>query len=1024
MRQRQILSTTEWDAFESPPVFTSAERQRYFHISQGVEEILATLRTQANQAHFLLSLGYCRATGRFFAGKYQPPDGEYVASKLGLLPGMVDISGYDLKATASRHRKLVLDYLGLRTFGAEAERALRRELHTMVRSQIRPKSMFLRMVEFLKARKTEIPSAYALTECIAQETRQHQRELTDTLQGNLSDTQRALLDTLFEKASSEESAAPYQRYQLTLLKRFSQSTRPSRIKTNLDDLHTLRALYGQLAPVVESLDLTHEGMRSYATFVLKSRVCQIERRAEDDRHLHLVCFVAHQYYRLQDTLIDVLLTCVQTFLNTCNREHKERTYEDRREHRRSVKAFVKVVQEGACTPLTEIERIVFCEDLGDTEKVQRIQGVLTTGHPQRETMEHQVAQLSDPLSQGAEDTEYYDILEAKSLQLQNRVAEIVKAIDFLGEEHAALSTALRYYRDKNGTLGQTAPLDFLDAQAQPLVLSDTGKLRVSLYKALLFIKVAEAVKAGVLNVRDSYKYRSLDDYLLPKAAWQREREEYLERAELTSAADCAPLLAALAQSLDAQFGETNRRILAGENPHLHFPKDGTFHVQTPKAEDEAGEALASVFPESGAISLLEVLSTVNRLSHFVDDFHHWQGRRNRGKPPDRLFFAGTLGYGCFIGTRKMARISKGINEAELDNVVNWYFSLDNVHAANDRLLRFMDQLELPELYRTQPGLLHTSSDGQKFAVSVDSLNATYSFKYFGQGKGVSAYNFIDERHFGFHSTVFSSAEREAAYVVDGLMHNDVVKSALHSTDTHGYSEAIFAVTHLLGFTFAPRIKNLKKQSLSSFPQHRRKAYAAQGFRVLPEGYINTQLIADQWDEILRFVATIKLKETTASQLFKRLNSYSKQHPLWHALKEFGKVIKTRFILRYLNEVAFRQAIEKQLNKGESSNKFSRAISFGNNQEFLYGEKVEQEIAEGCRRLIKNAIICWNYLFLSQKIAEERDPQCRQRLINAVRTGSVASWQHLNLQGEYDFSDEKMQDSVGLRVRKNLALATV
>ena len=273
---------------------------------------------------------------------------------------------------------------------------------------------------------------------------------------------------------------------------------------------------------------------------------------------------------------------------------------------------------------------------------------------------------------------------------------------------------------------------------------------------------------------------------------------------------------------------------------MHFHKDGAFHVQTPKTEDEASDTLASVFPESGSISLLEVLSTVNHLSPFVDDFQHWQGRHNRVKPPDRFFLAGILGYGCFIGTRKMARISKRINAAELENTVNWYFSRDNVQAANDRILRFMDQLELPELYRRQPGLLHTSSDGQKFEVSVDSLNANYSFKYFGHGKGVSAYNFIDERHFGFHSTVFSSAEREAAYVIDGLMHNDVVKSDIHSTDTHGYSEAIFAVTHLLGFTFAPRIKNLKKQALYAFPHQKRKAYAAQGFRVLPDGYINTQ----------------------------------------------------------------------------------------------------------------------------------------------------------------------------------------
>ena len=189
--------------------------------------------------------------------------------------------------------------------------------------------------------------------------------------------------------------------------------------------------------------------------------------------------------------------------------------------------------------------------------------------------------------------------------------------------------------------------------------------------------------------------------------------------------------------------------------------------------------------------------------------------------------------------------------------------------------------------------------------------------------------------------------------------------------------------------------------------------------MLSDNYINVNLIEPYWDDVLRFVATIKLKETTASQLFKRLNSYSNQHPLYKALKEFGKVIKSAFILKYIDDVELRQAIEKQLNKSESSNKFSRAVAFGNNQEFLYAEKVEQEIAEGCRRLIKNAIICWNYLYLSQKIADESDEDRRQNLIASVRNGSVVSWQHVNLHGEYDFSDEKLQDSVGLHVPKIL-----
>ena len=69
------------------------------------------------------------------------------------------------------------------------------------------------------------------------------------------------------------------------------------------------------------------------------------------------------------------------------------------------------------------------------------------------------------------------------------------------------------------------------------------------------------------------------------------------------------------------------------------------------------------------------------------------------------------------------------------------------------------------------------------------------------------------------------------------------------------------------------------------------------------------------------MVTIEWKETTASQIFKPLSFYSKQHPLYYAIKEFGRIIKSLFILRYIDEVALRQVIEKQLSRIELSNKF-------------------------------------------------------------------------------------------------------
>jgi hypothetical protein len=55
-----------------------------------------------------------------------------------------------------------------------------------------------------------------------------------------------------------------------------------------------------------------------------------------------------------------------------------------------------------------------------------------------------------------------------------------------------------------------------------------------------------------------------------------------------------------------------------------------------------------------------------------------------------------------------------------------------VQRANDRIVRFMDRMELANLYRSEEDVLHTSSDGQKLEIAVDSLNANYSFKYLGK----------------------------------------------------------------------------------------------------------------------------------------------------------------------------------------------------------------------------------------------------------------------------------------------------
>ena len=990
MARMKILTRHEEAEFESPPKFNSAERKRFFSVSQSINELLAILRTPTNQVCFLILVGYFKAKRKFFMRQFSQADIEFVAHQIGVSLLDVNIENYD-RATYLRHQGFILQHFGYQAFDEMARAFTRTEIQALVRVQHHPKLIFLETVQTLTRKKITLPSYNVLADLIIEAINQHQQHLSDIIITTVNQNQREKLDTLLKKEANPDGDEGW-RYQLTAFKGASHSTRPTKIKENVSDLAALQALYLEFKPVITLLNLSAENIRYYAFLVIKSQVPQFLQRSSQVRYLYLIAFIAYQTFKLTDILTDTLLNSVQNVLNLTQRNQQERYFKERGQRSQ---AFAQLQAQ-----LTSIRQILSNTELDNQQKVSLIDTALATESP---------SEAEKALQNGQDN---FDELETHSLKLQHRVAELIRHLHFdKNTSQPALLKALEYYQTHDSTLDKNAPVTFLEAKERAALNNAAGKFRVSLYKMWLFIKTAQAIKSGAINLLHSAKYRSLEDYLIPKADWEMHREEYLERANLTDFADCKATLNTLESELEESYQRVNQRFKAGENQYLTLRTDGTAHVKTPKQEPVESPSLGTFFPDRKYISMLEMLATVNQATDFLSEFEHWQSKYQRAKPASKVLFAGIIGYGCDIGHRKLAQISSQINENELENVVNWYFSLQNIHNANDKILGFISQLELPSLYQTADEPLHTSSDGQKVEVNVDSFNANHSFKYFGKSKGASVVTFIDSRDLMWYSTVISAAEREAAYVIDGLMHNDVVKSDIHSTDTHGYSEVIFGATYFLRFEFAPRIKGLSKQKLVAFKL--KSDYEKQGHVLLPNTRVRPELFEKQWDEMLRFIATIQLKITTASQLFKRLNSYSNQHSLYKALKEFGRITKSLFILKYRDDCVFRQSIEAQLNKVESSNKFSKAISFGHNQEFVQSEKEEQEIAESCRRLIKNAIVCCNYLYLTRELANEKNDESKAELLATIRNGSVVTWAHFNLHGEFDFSDEKMVDSVGL-----------
>ena len=660
--------------------------------------------------------------------------------------------------------------------------------------------------------------------------------------------------------------------------------------------------------------------------------------------------------------------------------------------------------------LNDVNHILNNDEISDSIKIDTLKLLVATKTTNLKILLEQKTFLE------AVNLDRFDFIEKASQSLQRKISSVLKLIEFDAKSsNKNLLIAIKYFKETIN-IKPDAPLDFLEDDEKTALIDDEGKFKISLYKALLFIHISDGIKSGILNLKYSYKYKSFEEYLIPKDEFLLNKKELLSYNELEDLENFNKFIVPITEKLEKSFKVTNRRIEKELNIYLKLTTD-SFILSTPKLEktdEQLEHTIGKYFPQAEFISVIDLLNSIQTKTNFLDSFKHYSLQNTRIKKLEpNLLYASFVGYGCNISLSKMAKISKGISENQLDTTTTWYLSEENTMEANDKIVAFIDSLEISKLLRNNPDINHTSSDGQKYNIksNIHSTNAGYSFKYLGTGEGVSVYTFIDESHRLFYSVVINVNERESGYVIDGLMHNDVVKSTIHSTDTHGFSEVIFGLTHLLGFSFAPRIKNFKDQQLYGINSP--KYYQELGYNLIPKRKINFQIIEESWDDILRFILTIKSRRTTASQLLKRLTSYSKHHKLYTAIKEFGKIIKTDFLLTYIDDVGLRQKIEKQFNKVEASNRFSKAVFFGNNTEFIFASQEEQNIANNCKRLIQNSVILWNYLYIDKKLRDAKSQSQKDEIIEAIKNSSIVHWSHINFFGTYDFTkvDKKVSDMI-------------
>lgn len=130
-----------------------------------------------------------------------------------------------------------------------------------------------------------------------------------------------------------------------------------------------------------------------------------------------------------------------------------------------------------------------------------------------------------------------------------------------------------------------------------------------------------------------------------------------------------------------------------------------------------------------------------------------------------------MAYGCNIGPQTMARLSNGVSYEDIQRITDWHLTEDNLKAALADIVNAIARLDTTHVWGKGKS---SSSDGQRFLFPRKVLRRTYSHRL--GDYALELYTFVADNYAPFYSVPIECTERDAAYVLDGLLYHSTTAS--------------------------------------------------------------------------------------------------------------------------------------------------------------------------------------------------------------------------------------------------------
>lgn len=468
-------------------------------------------------------------------------------------------------------------------------------------------------------------------------------------------------------------------------------------------------------------------------------------------------------------------------------------------------------------------------------------------------------------------------------------------------------------------------------------------------------------------------------------------------ASLELPEDPDPLLAERAEQLDATYREVADRLSG--NTAVRFDEHGRLHLKALPAEAEPPSlenlrALTNrMLPR---VDLPELLLEVFAGTGADEAFTSITGGEARLTDLTTSICALLVGEACNVGWQPVVKPGvPALTRDRLAHVDVHYLWPETLAAANAALIDAQAGIELAQTW----GGGHVASvDGLRFVVPVNTIHAGPNPKYFNRRRGATWLNMLNDQASGLGGTVVAGTPRDSLHVLDVLYDRDGgTPPEMLVTDTASYSDIVFGLLTLAGWTYAPQLADIPDQKLWRIDT--RADYGP--FNHAARGRIDLSKIRRHWDDILRVIASIHTGAVRAYDVIRMVSRDGRPTPLGEAIAAYGRLPKTLDVLRLADKPTYRREIKSQVNLQEGHHDLARKVFHGQRGELRqrYYEGMEDQL--GALGLVLNAIVLFNTRYLDAAITELRAGGYEVRDEDAARLSPFVR-HHINMLGRYSF----------------------